>query len=208
MELTEENKWLTWAISLQCIAQAGLYYGKQGFDLERYQAIRDISRDMIAHQTDLSPEKVTDLFCNGIGSQTPKLDTRAVIFIEDKILLVKENNGFWSLPGGWVDVDLSIKENTIKEVKEEAGLDVQAERIIAIMDRAKHNLPLYPYGVTKVFVECKVLGGSFQANSETIASQYFSLSDIPRLATEKNTVEQVELCFKAKNNNDWKVFFD
>lgn len=65
--------------------------------MERYQAIRDIARDMIVNQTDLSPEKVSDLFCNEIGYQTPKLDTRAVIFEGDKILLVKENNGTWSL---------------------------------------------------------------------------------------------------------------
>lgn len=65
--------------------------------MERYQAIRDIARDMIVNQTDLSPEKVSDLFCNEIGYQTPKLDIRAVIFEGDKILLVKENNGTWSL---------------------------------------------------------------------------------------------------------------
>ncbi|AEF26286.1 hypothetical protein BI362_00260 [Streptococcus parauberis] len=93
----EKNRWVDWAISLQSIAQAGLYYSKEEFDLERYQAIRDIARDMIVNQTDLSPEKVSDLFCNEIGYQTPKLDTRAVIFEGDKILLVKENNGTWSL---------------------------------------------------------------------------------------------------------------
>ena len=51
-----------------------------------------------------------------------KIDTRARRFSgEGKILLVQEKNGTWSLPGGWCDVDLSVKENTIKEVKEEAG---------------------------------------------------------------------------------------
>lgn len=93
----EKNRWVDWAISLQSISQAGLYYSKEEFDLECYQAIRDIARDMIVNQTDLSPEKVSDLFCNEIGYQTPKLDTRAVIFEGDKILLVKENNGTWSL---------------------------------------------------------------------------------------------------------------
>ncbi|RFE01213.1 hypothetical protein ADO06_02088 [Streptococcus parauberis] len=93
----EKNRWVDWTISLQSISQAGLYYSKEEFDLECYQAIRDIARDMIVNQTDLSPEKVSDLFCNEIGYQTPKLDTRAVIFEGDKILLVKENNGTWSL---------------------------------------------------------------------------------------------------------------
>lgn len=78
---------------------------------------------MISYKTEIPVEKVKDLFCNEEGYQTPKLDTRAAIFEGEKVLLVKENNGTWSLPGGWVDVDISVKENVIKEVKEEAGLD-------------------------------------------------------------------------------------
>ena len=80
----------------------------------------------------LGIEKVKNLFCSEAGYQTPKLDTRAAIFKEDKILLVKEMNGTWALPGGWVDVGLSVKENVIKEAKEEAGLDVTADMIIAV----------------------------------------------------------------------------
>lgn len=77
---------------------------------------------------------MTGLFCNDSGYQTPKLDTRAAIFKDDKILLVHENDGSWSLPGGWVEVNLSLKENTLKEIKEETGLDANAERIIALHD--------------------------------------------------------------------------
>ena len=116
-----DNKLLEWAIELQSIAQGGLYYCKDKFDIERFERIREISAEMISLQSDIPLEKVKDLFCNEIGYQTPKLDTRAAIFKNNKILLVEESNGTWSLPGVWVDVDLSIKENTIKEVKEEAG---------------------------------------------------------------------------------------
>lgn len=48
-----------------------------------------------------------------------------------------------ALSGGWADVNVSVKENTIKEVKEEAGLDVSADLVIAVQDREKHNLPVY-----------------------------------------------------------------
>lgn len=69
---------------------------------------------MISAKTDIPLEKVYDLFCNESGYQTPKLDTRGAVFIDGKILLVRENNGTWSLPGGWCDVDLSVAENTEK----------------------------------------------------------------------------------------------
>ena len=102
---------------------------------------------------------------------------------DDKILLVHEKNGFWSLPGGWVDILESIESNTIKEVKEEAGLD-------------------------KVFVECEVMVGEFVENIEIVEIGYFSLDNLPKLAEEKCTPKQVEMCFEAKNNKNWQVYFD
>ncbi|VIF70696.1 NUDIX family hydrolase [Clostridioides difficile] len=202
------EKWLEWAIELQSIAQAGITYGKDIYDRERYERIREISAEIIAYKTDISTEKVRNLFCNESGYQTPKLDTRAAIFENGKILLVKENTGKWSLPGGWVEINLSVKENTIKEVKEEAGLDITADRIIAIQDRAKHNLPIYAYGVCKIFVLCTVIGGEFKENIETTEFSYFSENELPELATEKNTEEQIKMCFEACRTDTWAVIFD
>lgn len=202
------EKWLEWAVELQSLAQAGLTYGKDIYDKERYERIRDISAEMISHKTDIPVKKVKELFCNETGYQTPKLDTRAAIFDDGKILLVKENSGKWSLPGGWVDVNVSVRENTIKEVKEESGLDVTADKIIAVQDRAKHNLPVYAYGVCKIFVLCSVIGGEFEKNIETTESRYFNEDELPELATEKNTEEQIKMCFEAYESKNWITLFD
>lgn len=204
----QDNSWLRWAVELQALAQAGLYYCKDQYEIERYERVREIAAEMIAHRTGLPGEKVRDLFCNEFGYQTPKLDTRAAIFRDDKILLVKENNGTWSLPGGWVDVDLSVEENTVKEVKEEAGLDVTASRIIAVQDREKHNLPVYAYKICKIFVLCTVRGGAFRPNSETVESRYFGLDELPLLAEEKNNEEQIRMCFDAYRAEHWETVFD
>lgn len=206
--MDKNEKWLQWAVELQSLAQAGLTYGKDVYDRERYERIREIAAEMVAYKADIKIDKVKNLFCNEVGYQTPKLDTRAAIFNEDKILLVKENNGKWSLPGGWVDVNVSVRENTVKEVKEETGLDVIAERIIAVQDRAKHNLPVYAYGVCKVFVQCSVLGGQFEENIETLGFDYFSEDEIPELAAEKNNLSQIEMCFRAFRDKEWVVEFD
>lgn len=201
-----KEQWLEWAIELQSLAQAGLTYGKDIFDRERYERIREISAEIMAYKTDIPVQKVKDLFCNETGYQTPKLDTRAAIFQNGKILLVKENSGKWSLPGGWVDVNVSVKENTIKEVKEEAGLDVTADKVIAIQDRSKHNLPVYAYGVCKIFVLCTIIGGAFKENIETTGFAYFSENELPELATEKNNEEQVKMCFEAYRTKNCQLF--
>lgn len=93
------DQWLDFAIRIQSIAQAGLQYGKDQYDKERYNELRKIAAEMMAAKTDLPVEKVYGLFCNESGYQTPKIDTRAAVFIDGKILLVHENNGTWSLPG-------------------------------------------------------------------------------------------------------------
>ena len=207
--MSKNEKWLQWAIELQSLAQAGLTYGKDAYDMERYERIREISAEILSNMSDIPTEIVRNLFCNETGYQTPKIDTRAAIFKDGKILLVRENNGKWSLPGGWCDVNVSVGENTIKEVKEESGLDVNAVSIIAIQDRAKHNLPLYAYGICKVFVLCTIVGGCFQENIETTGFDYFSENNLPELAKEKNNEEQIRMCFDAYRAGDkWKTLFD
>lgn len=206
--MNKNEKWLEWAVELQSLAQAGLYYGKDIFDKERYERIRDIASEMVAFKTDIPSDKVKDLFCCETGYQTPKLDSRAAIFKGDKILLVQEKNGRWSLPGGWVDVNISVKENVIKEVKEEAGLDVTADMVIAVQDREKHNLPVYAYKVCKIFVLCSVIGGDFEENSETVQSDYFGIDELPQLSLEKNNEEQIKMCFDAYYSDNWNTYLD
>lgn len=203
-----DMKWLNWAKELQSIAQNGLTYTKDIFDKERFERLREISAEIMSLYSGLSTHKVKDLFCNETGFQTPKIDTRAVIFKDNKILLVKEQDGRWSLPGGWCDFDQTVKTNTEKEVLEEAGLNVKAVKIIAVHDRNKHNKPEYAYNVCKFFVLCETIGGCFKENIETTESAYFSRSEIPQMADEKNTKEQVEMCFMAKDDDNWVMPFD
>lgn len=204
-----QDKWIEFAIELQSLAQAGLTYGKDVYDKERYTRIREIAAEMIACKTDIPVEKVKNLFCNEIGYQTPKVDTRAAVFQDGKILLVHENNGTWSLPGGWCDVNQSVAENTVKETLEEAGLTVKPERMIAVQDRNKHNEPPYAYGIVKVFILCSVIEGDFTSNIETTESRYFAKDEIPEnLAEEKTNLEQILLCFEANEAEHWETRFD
>lgn len=207
-EPAQTSPWLDWAVELQALAQAGLYYSKDPFDQERFQRIRDISAEMMAHKTALPLETVKDLFCGETGYQTPKLDTRAAVFQEGKILLVQEEDGRWSLPGGWADVDISVGENTVKEVKEEAGLDVVPKLVIALQDRNRHNSPPSAFGICKVFVLCELLGGSFQPNLETLDSGWFGLDELPELSTEKTTEAQIGMCFDACLADGWVTQLD
>ena len=203
------DKLIKWAMEIQSLAQAGLAYTNNIYDIERYERLREISAEIIEEKSNINLEKVKDLFCNETGYQTTKIDTRAVIFKDDKILLAHENNGTWSLPGGWCDVLESVGSNTIKEVKEETGLDVEPIKIISVQDRNKHNKPIYAYGVCKIFVLRNVISGEFVENIETTEIKYFSINEIPNnLAEEKTNREQIEMCFEAYKNINWQTQFD
>lgn len=203
------DKLIKWAMEIQSLAQAGLAYTNNAYDIERYERLREISAEIIEEKSNINLEKVKDIFCSETGYQTPKIDTRAVIFKDDKILLTHENNGTWSLPGGWCDVLESVGSNTIKEVKEETGLDVETIKIISVQDRNKHNKPIYAYGVCKIFVLCNIISGEFAPNIETTEIKYFSLDKLPNnLAEEKTNREQIEMCFEAYKNANWQTQFD
>jgi HAD superfamily hydrolase (TIGR01549 family) len=203
-----EMPWLKWAMELQFISQAGSTYSENKFDRERFERLREIAVEMVSLKTNTPSEDIKNIFGKETGYQTPKLDTRAAIFQEGKILLVKENNGTWSLPGGWVDALESIKSNTIKEVKEEAGLDVIPTRLIALHDRNKHNYPIYFFGVCKALVLCEIIGGTFKSNKETVESAFWEMDQLPPLALEKNSEEEIKLCFDAYNAEIWNTIFD
>lgn len=85
------DKLVNYIVELQSIAQTGLFYCKDQFCKERYERIREITAEMMAEKTELPLDTVKDVFCSDSGYQTPKIDARAVIFKEDKILLVHED---------------------------------------------------------------------------------------------------------------------
>lgn len=204
-----EKEWLTWAKQLQSIAQAGLTYSENKYDLERFEQIRDLSVDILNNYTDAGEEKIRNLFCSETGYQTPKVDVRGAIFKQDTILLVKESiDGCWSMPGGWADIGLSIKENIEKEAREEAGLHVIAKKLVGVFDWVKNvDLP-NPFAIYKTVMLCDVIDGEFQKNIETEDARYFELDHLPELSKGRTTEALIKICYQASQDNAFIPIID
>ncbi|MDM5327057.1 NUDIX hydrolase [Neobacillus sp. CF12] len=204
-----EPKWLDWAKQLQSIAQAGLTYSKDVYDLERFELIRNISVDILNHYTDMDKPVIKDLFAGGTGYATPKVDIRAVIFKDDKILMVRENtDGHWALPGGWADIGYTPSEVAVKEVKEESGFTVKPIRVIAVADKKCHPHPPSAFHVYKIFIQCEIIGGQPVKGIETSEVKFFAENELPPLSTARNTQSQIEMAFKYLKNPHDGVYFD
>jgi ADP-ribose pyrophosphatase YjhB (NUDIX family) len=203
------NKWLRWATELQSIAQAGLTFGENQYDRDRYQQIRDLSVEILHEYTDMDHNMIRNLFASETGYQTPKIDIRAAVFKDNKVLMVKEKiDGCWSLPGGWADVNSSVSESAIRECSEEAGANVQPKRVIAILHQNRYTDHLYPFTIYKIFVECDLVGNSFQENTETLDADFFEYENLPELSLERNTTDQIKMCFEAKKSKVFETIFD
>jgi len=204
-----EHKWLDWAKQLQSLAQAGLAYSKDIYDVERFELIRNISVEMLSQQTGMEMTVIKDLFASETGYATPKVDIRAVIFKDNKILMVKENSdGSWALPGGWADIGLTPSEVAVKEVKEESGFDVKAVKLLAVMDMKCHPHPPSPFHIYKMFIQCEIIGGQPMKGVETSAVEFFAENKLPPLSIARNTQTQIEMIFKHLYNPKEPIYFD
>jgi ADP-ribose pyrophosphatase YjhB (NUDIX family) len=194
--------WLNIAKRIQAIAQAGLTYAESGYDQERYAELQAISLQILQNLTDEPISKLRELFTNEIGYQTPKVDVRSVVFKAGKILMVREKiDGCWSLPGGWADVGYTPKEVAIKETWEETGLIVEAERLLAVLDKKQHPHPPALFYTYKIFILCRITGGALtQGLVETSEVGFFDEQHLPELSRERITSSQIRLMFNLVRN--------
>jgi ADP-ribose pyrophosphatase YjhB (NUDIX family) len=197
-----EHIWLEFAKKVHAIAETGLTYNNNEYDLERYEQLKLLSFDMLARIGKSSPDVIQDLFSLQKGYQTPKVDVRGVIMENNQVLMVREKlDGCWTLPGGWADVGLSPYENVVKEVREESGLHVEPVRLLSVMDKKNHAHPPTPWYCYKIFVLCRRTGGELKAGMETLDTAFFSKDTLPPLSEERITKEQIDIIYELVNHS-------
>lgn len=191
------NPWLAAVKRILALSQTGLAFQPGEYDRERYEEIRQISLDLLAHISSAPIEQIISLFPHEIGYVTPKVDIRAVIFRgTDEILMVQEkiDNDRWTLPGGWADVGYTPFEVAVKESLEETGLDVEAVRLLAVFDKSKHDHPHEPWYVYKFFILCRITGGEIlEQTTETSGISWMKFDDLPNLDLSVNRVTYTQI---------------
>jgi len=208
-----EPVWLVWARELQAIAQTGLTFATNGYDRERIAVYRSLAAQIMATQSDADFGRVEALFAEQAGYATPKVDVRGAIFDENsRILLVREiaDAGRWTMPGGWADVNQSPAESVIREVREEAGLEVRVRKLAAVYDRARHpHQPPHPFHVFKLFFICEVIGGTPEPGTETSEVAFFAENEIPGdLSLGRVVPHQIARMFEHARHRDLPTDFD
>jgi ADP-ribose pyrophosphatase YjhB (NUDIX family) len=188
--------WLRWAQRLQAIAQTGLAYAKDPYDRERYLELRGLAVEIAAAGTGAPAEDVRVAIASGLGYPTPKVDVRAVVFRGEELLLVRERrNGRWTFPGGWADAGDTPAAAAERETLEESGYRVRASKVLALLDKARHEHPPSVDYTYKVLIGCRLEGGEPATSHEIDAVGFFARSALPELDLDRTTPGQVELAY-------------
>ncbi len=187
-------KWLGWAQEIFSLSQSGLTYSGNQYDIERYKRLQEITAEIIASQSEISKESVLESFSMQAGYTTPKIDVRGAVIRNNKILLIQERvDGKWAMPGGWADLGNAPASVAEREVWEESGFRVKAEKVVAVID-ANRIEPMEFYHAYKIIFLCKLLDGEPRTSYETLAVDFFDPNDLPPLSyyrTNENMLREV-----------------
>jgi len=195
-----EPDWLTWTRELQAIAQTGLAFVRNTYDRERYEMLRALAARIMAAHTATPVERIEALFAGESGYTTPKVDVRGAAFDErGRVLMVREvaDGGRWTLPGGWADVNLTVAESVIKEMREESGFEIRVRKLAAVWDRTRQGHPAGVFSCCKFFFICDIVRSAAVTGPETSEVGWFAEDELPEdLSLDRVLPSQIRRMFE------------
>lgn len=198
-----------WYRRLRIVAQYGLTYSKDPYDLERFREVAAITEELARVLTKLEPPVVQQALRLESGPPSPKLDVRAAVFRDDQILLVRETaDGLWSLPGGWIDLGESAGVAAAREVREESGYECVPRKLMAVLDWNRHSPVKQLFHCYKLFFWCELLGGEPKGSLETSEVGFFAADALPSLSLTRVTEAQIQLVFRHRAQPELPTEFD
>ncbi|MFQ5699217.1 MAG: NUDIX hydrolase N-terminal domain-containing protein [Myxococcota bacterium] len=188
---------LALADEIRALAQTGLHFCEEGFDRERYERLLQVAVRLAAAASGCEEAVVRGIFeRQGGGYVTPKIDVRMAVFRRGEVLLVRErSDGCWALPGGYADVGDSPSEAAIRETREEAGVDVRAERLAGVWDRRLHpEAGAFPFQIYKLVFTGSLLDPDAEPHGghETSDARFFALDGLPELSLGRTLPLHIE----------------
>lgn len=117
--------------------------------------------------------------CGFVLYLNPASAAAGVVVNESReVLLVRRAiepyRGYWALPAGYQEIDEDPATTVVREVREEAGIDVT---VVGLLDLLFVEDPRKPANVA-VFL-CHPGGGELRAGAEEDAASWFPLDDLP-----------------------------
>jgi len=199
-------------IKLAALAQDGLTYGADEYDLDRYLQLSLLAVELFSVIGGQPAAELAIELGRDSGYATPKIDVRGAIFDDDeRVLLMREKiDGLWSLPGGWADPGDAPSAAATREILEETGYHSSAVKLIACWDRElQGNPPPLPVHAYKLFFLCR-RDGAVQppAALETLDVGWFGLGELPPLSLGRVNHRQLDRALAHHRDPSLPTEFD
>ncbi len=209
MTSIELPRWLEWAREIQALAQTGYHYAVDDYQRGRYQRLTEIAAEITSENSSMEYVPLLDVLRSQIGYATPRVDVRGAVFRDGKLLMVRERtDGGWTLPGGWADVGDLPSEAAEREVWEEAGFRVKAQKVVGIYDANRFG-PLELFHAFKIVFMCELIDGEARPSDETSEVAFFGPDEIPGiLSSERTRPRHIQDAFAALADPQFPTAFD
>lgn len=126
----------------------------------------------------------------------------ALIFEGNRILLAERGGeplkGYWSLPGGVLEIGETLQDGICREVLEETGLAVETDGIAEVFERIMRDdegRAEYHYVLIDYF--CRIVGGTLCPGDDCNAVRWFELSELPGLLLTEGTLAVIEKTYET-----------
>ena len=162
---------------IRSIAQLGLRYANDPYDIERYEKLLELACEEYSEISDIKQSIIIEKFKSELGHITPKAGVNGVIFSSDgKMLLERRaDDGTWGIIGGWCGAGESPQESLKKEFLEETGLNVKVNELIDIFTRKPGDFGQPHTSYHPLFV-CEIMDGSLQTSFESVEIGFYKIS--------------------------------
>ena len=203
------EKWLEWAREIQALAQTGLTYAPNHYEEERNKRLLEIAAEIVSEYSTLEFKETAKVFMAQPGYATPKVDVRAAVVKDGKILLVREiSDGRWSMPGGWADVGDFPAQAAEREALEESGFEVKAKKVIGVFDANRNGRPMEFFHAVKIVYLCNLIGGEAKASDETSEVAFFEFNNLPPLSENRTNLKHLNEIQAHLKNPERAAFFE
>lgn len=168
------------ADQIRAMANNGLNYGKDPYDIDRYQRLLALAAELLSMAAIQPLEEIEPIFLNDLDLRTPLTGVDTAVFDEaGRVLLIQRaDNHKWAMPGGAAEVGDAPAQNAAREVWEETGYQVEITHLLGVFDNTRHPRSMKRHGYLLLFAG-KVVGGEATLSNESLDVQWFALNAIP-----------------------------
>jgi ADP-ribose pyrophosphatase YjhB (NUDIX family) len=133
----------------------------------------------------------------------PLVGVGALIFNRGRILMAQRGKeplkGWWSLPGGALEIGESLDAAVRREVLEETGLEIEPVRVFEIFERIMRDAEGRPeYHYVLIDYVCRITGGTLRAGDDVCRVEWVRPEGLKELQITEGTLDLIEKAFRKR----------